>query len=266
MQHKENIEVLIAVISGSLFILLFALAVFLLFRIFLKKKNRLMIEQERMKHNFRQELLHAQIEIQEQTLKNISQEIHDNIGQTLSLAKLNLNTIHDKKNEVVDGKIENTKELVSKAIIDLRHLSKSLNTDSILSAGLLKAIEHELTQVQKTGSFITSLQIEGNPFRLDPQKELILFRIVQEGINNIIKHSAARTIGVRMIFQPGLMELQLSDDGNGFKHSETDSDMNSGSGLRNMKSRAVMIGGLLEIVQNKPTGTIIKVILPNTES
>jgi len=266
MQQKENIEVLIAVVSGSLFILLFALAVFLLFRIFLKKKNRLIIEQERMKHNFRQELLHAQIEIQEQTLKNISQEIHDNIGQTLSLAKLNLNTLQVKKEEEADSKIENTKELVSKAIVDLRHLSKSLNTDSILSAGLLKAIEHELLQVQKAGSFAASLQIKGNPFRLDPQKELILFRIMQEGINNIIKHSAARTIHVHVHFHPGRMELQLCDDGNGFEQAEATSDMNSGSGIRNMKSRAILIGGDLEIKSNKNKGTIIKVILPNIES
>jgi len=93
-----------------------------------------------MKSQFEQELLQTQIEIQEQTLKTISQEIHDNVGQVLSLAKLNLNTFEANP----EGKLKNTKELVSKAINDLRDLSRSLHGEKIGEIGLQEAIVNEL--------------------------------------------------------------------------------------------------------------------------
>jgi signal transduction histidine kinase len=96
---------------------------------------------------FQQTLLQSQLEIQEQTLKNISQEIHDNIGQALTLVKLNLNTMDFDLNEQSNQKIITSKELISKAINDLRDLSRSLNTDIIADLGLQNAIEQELILV-----------------------------------------------------------------------------------------------------------------------
>src|SRR5690606_6033411 len=121
----------------------------------------------------------TQLEIQEQTLKNISQEIHDNIGQALTLAKLNLNAVMAEDTQLQE-KILNSKELVSKAITDLRDLSHSLDTDYVLEMGLQRSIEYELELIRKTGIVRTDLHVEGNLQRLERQKELILFRIVQE--------------------------------------------------------------------------------------
>ena len=138
-------------------------------------------------------LLQTQLEIQEQTLKTISQEIHDNIGQVLSLAKLNLSRMDINKQDQLKEKIADSKNLVSKAIQDLRDLARSMNTDNITAMGLAKALEYEVEMLRKTG-FVVSFDVNGNVVRQEPQKELILFRIIQEIFNNIIKHAESTAL------------------------------------------------------------------------
>jgi signal transduction histidine kinase len=194
-------------------------------------------------------------------MKHIAQEIHDNIGGTLSLAKLNLNTLNPDKPGGSLDKISNTKELVTKAIGDLRTLSKTLHKEAVLSAGLIKAVEMELKLIDKAAVFETSLNITGEPQPIDPQKELILFRTVQEALNNAIKHAGATLIQVNMHFQPTSLSLSISDNGKGFHLKSVENDPEKGLGLRNMKNRTKLIGGELKIAEGQP-GTKIQISLP----
>src|SRR6187397_483253 len=118
------------------FVILFLSFVLLFLKTYSKRHHEYNSERKLMKERFQKELFQTQLEIQEQTLKNISQEIHDNIGQALSLAKLNLNTMPPTNDEALQQKILNSKELVSKAITDLRDLSRSLDTDYVQEMGL----------------------------------------------------------------------------------------------------------------------------------
>ena len=164
------------VISGAVIFLLLA-TLFISFLVLAwQRRKKLQLEKDQMKMHFDQELLRTQLEIQEQTLKTISEEIHDNIGQALSLAKLKLNTLKYDQPDLLAEKINDSRELVSKAIRDLRDLSRSLNTDSIASMGLVRAIELELELFRKSG-FQTTLYTEGEIRKMEPQQELILFRI-----------------------------------------------------------------------------------------
>lgn len=218
---------------------------------------------EQLQSKFQQELLQAQLEIQEQTLKNISQEIHDNIGQVLSLTKLNLNRIDVDKTEDLKEKIKDSKDLVSKAIHDLRDLSKSLNTDNIAAMGLLRTIGYELEMIRKTG-FQTLLEVTGNEIKMEPQKELILFRIVQETLNNIIKHAEAKTITVIMAYHPDKLELQVKDDGRGVDLSPLNekAEGDFGLGIRNMHNRAKLIGADFNMSSKIGIGTAVSLIVP----
>jgi signal transduction histidine kinase len=213
---------------------------------------------------FKQTLLQTQLEIQEQTLKNISQEIHDNVGQVLSLAKLTLNTMDITKTEQLQGKIDNTLSQVSKAINDLRDLSKSFNTDNISAIGLISAIGNELDMIGKTDSHKTEFKIEGSSRKLESQKELILFRIVQEALHNIIKHAAAKNVKVLAVYSPEELELQIQDDGKGFDLTPLNEEANTGFGLgiRNMHNRAKLIGADFTMSSSTGTGTIVKIVLP----
>jgi signal transduction histidine kinase len=230
----------------------------------MRRKTKNMLEKQQMQSQFSQTLLQTQLEIQEQTLKNISQEIHDNIGQALSLAKLNLNTMPASDNEVLQQKILNSKELVSKAITDLRDLSRSLDTDYVQEMGLQRAIEYELEMIKKTGTIDTSLIVEGTLFRLDKQKELILFRIVQETFNNILKHAGAKTLAVTISYAPAFFTLVIKDDGKGMdlQPLSEEKNNNSGLGIRNMHSRAKLIGADFNMTSSLNQGTEVKINLP----
>jgi signal transduction histidine kinase len=228
-----------------------------------QRRKKLLAEKKQMKYKFDQELLQTQLEIQEQTLKTISQEIHDNIGQVLSLTKLNLNTIDINKQEELQEKIKDSKDLVSKAIHDLRDLSKSLNTDNIAAMGLQRAIEYELEMIRKAG-FETVLEITGETIRMEPQKELILFRIVQETLNNIIKHAEAKKITVTMNYTPDTMEMKIKDNGRGVDLSPLNAGTDGGFGLgiRNMHNRAKLIGADFNMSSSIGNGTIVSLIVP----
>ncbi|HUC80627.1 MAG TPA: ATP-binding protein [Flavisolibacter sp.] len=249
------------IVIASFFFLLIAVGIISLVMVYRRKQVEYIHEQSRMKAAFEKELLEAQLEVQEQTMKHIAQEIHDNIGGTLSLAKLNLNTISPEKLSSSTSKLANTKELVTKAISDLRTLSKTLHKEAVLSAGLTRAIEMELKLIDKAAVFQTFLTVTGETQPLDPQKELILFRTVQEALNNAIKHADATEIHVKMDFGPTGLWLAIGDNGKGFRVAEIEADPERGSGLRNMKNRTKLIGGKLTIAERQP-GTEIQISLP----
>src|SRR5436853_6111593 len=108
-------------------------------------------------------------------------------------------------------KLDGSKKFVSKAIQDLRDTSKSLNSDNIAEIGLLKAIEYELDMIKKASEHDTIMEVNGNIYKTDPAKELILFRIVQEILNNIIKHAEAKLIKVEAIYSDSGFELVITD-------------------------------------------------------
>lgn len=247
------------IVIGSAFLLIVAVGIIVLVLVYQRKQGQYVQEKAALQAAFEKELLKAQLEMQELTLKNISQEIHDNIGQTLSLAKLNLNTIHPEKAAALQEKIANTKELVSKAILDLRSLSKTLHTEAVLQSGFVEAVETELRLIEKAGTFHTAFSVSGTPVLIDAQKELILFRAVQEALNNAIKHSGAAKIEAHLWYMPSELQVAVRDNGKGFNANGPES--NTGSGLRNLRNRAKLIGGALQITPLQP-GTEIRLNLP----
>jgi two-component system, NarL family, sensor kinase len=244
------------IILGTVILVIFIAFVILLSFLFTTKKNKLLKEKQLMQSQFSQALLQTQLEIQEQTLKTISQEIHDNIGQVLSLAKLNLATLQPGEDE----KLNDTKNLVSKAINDLRDLSRSLHGDKIAELGLQNAVENELKILQNTRQYHTALQITGEPYKTEPQKEMVLFRIVQEAINNAIKHAKAKNITVQLNYWPNAFILIITDDGIGFNAADLQA-VQTGIGLKSMQNRAALIGGQFTITAANGNGTQIKIEL-----
>jgi signal transduction histidine kinase len=252
--QKEKLDLIVSVIAASLFVLLLAISVLFLFRIYLKRKNKLLLEQERMNIEFEQTLLKSKLEIQELTLNNISREIHDNIGQVLSLVRINLNTLQVPGAE---EKIEHMDELMGKAITDLRSLSHSLDADHIRDKGWLVPVSRLLSDLQKTGKYTTSLQADDNLPALGMDKPIILFRMVQEVINNIIRHAAADTIHVEVRKEATNILISIRDNGKGF-----DTAANAeGVGLQNLKTRAKLIQASLAInsIIGEGTNVIINV-------
>lgn len=230
---------------------------------YFNKQKRNEFEKRELTQKFQETILLTQLEIREQTLKNISEEIHDNIGQALSLAKLNLNMIDPSMEEDRETKIQNTKLLVGKAIQDLRDLSRSFNTDNINALGLAGALDQEFDLMRKTGKYSISVLQEGTTRRIPAQHTLITFRIVQEVLQNIIKHAEAQKIDAVLSYEANYLRVKIQDDGRGFTqegHSEGEPTL--GLGIRNMNSRAALIGGSVVIDSIPGKGTTVILMIP----
>lgn len=262
--YQEKTIVLV-VVAGTLLILFFGALIIALALLYQRRQSKFQQEKKELQSAFENELLKSTIEIQEQTLQHLSQEIHDNIGQVLSLAKLHINTLTVELAEKDQEKVEQTRSLISTAIQDLRALSKSLDTDNIAAKGLMQATETEFETIRKSGKFETQVRVEGTPYRLDRNKEVILFRIVQEILNNIIKHADASHIQARFVFNRQKFELWIIDDGKGFDVGilqDTD-HRGLGLGLRNMQKRARLAGGELILSSQPGKGTSVTIELAN---
>jgi signal transduction histidine kinase len=253
--QKEKFEIIISILSASLFVLLIVISSFLLFRIYLRKKNILILEKERMKVQYEQAILYSQLEIQEQTFTQVSEEIHDNIGQVLSLVRLNVNTLGITPSE---EKITKTDELLGRAISDLRSLSHNLNTSRISEAGLSESVRDLLQSLQKTGQFTTTFHSAVDDKSMPEEKTIILFRIVQETVNNIIKHAKASAIDIVIEGEMEISKITITDNGAGFDTTLLD-NKSSGLGIRNMSSRAAMIDAALHVSSNINRGTVVTI-------
>lgn len=251
-------------LSDSIFlasILILTLCAFIIisFILYYYKRKDHFKQQHLLKVQFEQALHQSQLEIQEQTFKTISQELHDNIGQILSLTKLHLNTLNLNLKEKAEEKINDAKELLTKAIQDIRDLSKTLNTDTIVNVGITGAIAMELNVLKKTGAIETCFEVNGTALKIDPRVELILFRIVQEAFHNIIKHAKASTIAVEAAYSEDALQLIIQDDGEGFAISTKNT---AGEGLHNMENRCRLIKGTFNIHSALGKGTRISIDVP----
>jgi two-component system, NarL family, sensor kinase len=228
--------------------------------IYQKKQIAYKSSLEEVQSNFEKILLSTKLEIQEETFQNISREIHDNICLSLTLAKLNLHTIDSNNTLKSEEKISAAIELVRKSIHDLNDISKCLDADIIIQQGITKALEYQVQRIQEIGLFDMSYDLTGNPVYLDAQKELIIFRIVQEAFNNLIKHSHASKTELRIHYESEKLTITINDNGNGFN---TDfNDGNRHSGLKNMENRVKMLQGFMTIKSIPGIGTGLTFTIP----
>lgn len=205
-------------------------------------------------------LLKSQLEIQEATLNKISKEIHDNIGLSLTLAKLNLTK--EENLEIINPNIKVAVDLLTDAISNLRNLSRTLNSDYVLKNGFCKSLQKEINYIQKSCKTQVQFEIQGEPFFLEASKELIIFRIVQEALNNAVKHSNASLIETKLLYKGNQLELSIKDNGKGFKYG---SNEESYSGLKNIIQRANILEGICDIQSQDNIGTTIQISIPNKD-
>lgn len=259
---KESREIIIALIAGTSTLLLLGVLMICFLFLYRGRHRKLLREREQLKLSYERELLKSQLEIQEQTFRHISQEIHDNIGQMLSLAKLNLATMDTAQPSSLEQKIADSKRLVGQAIYDLRNLSHGLNTDYVADLGLSSAIEHELEMVRKSSDQETHFETEGDTYCLDKQREVIIYRIVQETLNNILKHASSQKIIIHLQYRPEELTLSITDNGKGFDLSPLNHNTSYGLGIKNMHNRARLMGAGFQISSTLGKGTSVIVTVP----
>ncbi len=244
-------------------ILLILLVSFLLFVVFWQRSrsNRYIREREALKAAFNEQLLRSQLEIQEQSFNAISMEIHDNVGQTLSLLKVQLNII-EQLEQPAKTLIVEAKENVSKAMADLRDIAKSMSTERVRSASLAQMTNHELKRIGQTGILNVIFNCEGEEQNLDVEHKLILFRVIQECLQNILKHAEAKTLNIEFCYKAEQLVIHIADYGKGFDQDIVDQQLTTGLGIRHIIKRTAIIGGIAKIESEIQKGTQITLTIP----
>jgi len=259
MEHPQT-EITIAIVAASVLFVLFA-GFIITFLFFYNKKKRLHFQQlEEQQKLFEKEAFRSEMEVREQTLRHIAEEIHDNVGQVMLLAKLNLNKI---LMAAPDKALEETRDIIGEAINDLRDMSKGFHSDHVRSLELNSAIEKELQRLKKTGLVETTFITEGDIIEIDSSKKLILFRMVQEIMQNMIKHSKCSKVMLHLNYQKEYLVLNIEDNGLGFNlNDQVKKDGVKGSGLLNLKNRAAALNAELTIKSRPGEGTCIFIRMP----
>ena len=263
-----NEEVLITIIASiGLFILLSAVIIRFLF-LYQKKRFRHEEELIGMEKKYREEALSSQIEVQEQTRIYIARELHDNIGTLSSLVKMNLDLVESApEEERKKNLLTESRELIRTLISDVKQLSLTLNTERVANLGITRLLQIEVDRLQKLKLFTIEYLFEGEEWDLPPDKQVILYRICQELLHNILKHSEATQVKVTAQFHPQRMRIVITDDGIGFNTQAAEKkEGHGGSGLINLNSRAKLIGATFFINSTPGNGTKCYIDVPFTQS
>lgn len=251
-----NIQYAVLVfVLGTVIMLLLVFFIVIFLIVHKKKRYEHLLEKQTMENNYQNQLLLSKLEVQEQSFKYFSEEIHDNIGQLLSIAKMQLYNIRSSSHEPeIVTKASDCNDILGKAIHDLRNISHTLNSAFVSNAGLADAVEKDLEYIRSAKEVQCTLHITGEEYSIGSERELLVFRIVQEAIANAIKHAGPKAIDIFLDYQPGALTVKIADDGAGFNTAVVNK---GGIGLSNMHVRADLLKGHLSIVSEKDKGTQI---------
>jgi len=256
----EQTEIQLLVFVTTIIVLILAITLIVFFFYFQQKKTAYLLKQRETQLLFEEEITKSKLEIQEQALQNISWEIHDNVGQLLSVAKMELNMMQYTLPEEHQAGIQETGDIIGKSLQELRGLAKSLNPETIKNKGLIESLNQEVERYNRLNFINASLEVSEDYFNLSNEKEIILFRILQEFCNNTLKYSKAKELKINLNFENDFLNIFAEDNGIGFDIN--DKTKQSGIGLINIKSRGELIGAKIELNSDINMGTKLYISCP----
>ena len=256
----EQTETVAFIIIATIILFVFIIGIILFMLQYRKRKLEHENEKTMINQKHTQELLSTQLEMQTQTMQHIGREIHDSVGQKLTLASLYTQQLaYENKAPLVTDKIENISSIINESLQELRKLSKTLTDDVIAENDITTLLKEECAKVNALQKCAVHLQHPQAVIKLSYQSKSILLRVVQEFLQNSIKHAGCKNIFIIVDATPQQLNVQLQDDGRGF---EKNTVAGKGIGLRNMEKRIKLIGGKFTLKSIEQTGTIVQLEIP----
>jgi signal transduction histidine kinase len=244
--------------------ILFISAIFILVAVFVvayalyfnRRKIKFIQEKDSLQREFENQLLHAQIEMQEATFQHIGKELHDNLGQLLSSTKMLLNVTEMNLTQVPDT-LTTASSTLTLAIKELRMLARSLDKEWLQQFNFSENLDNQITRINASGQLHALFRCDTD-IDMPSEKQVILFRIVQEAIQNAIKHGSPSFIDIHVFEQKNQLNVAITDDGIGIPKNFR------GMGTDNMRQRTKLFQGKIEWTDNQPRGTVVNITIPNT--
>ncbi|HTI07441.1 MAG TPA: ATP-binding protein [Puia sp.] len=264
MQPSSSQIISLVIIISTLLLLIFGGIIVRYIFLYQRKKDRHNQEVARLGEEFKSTLLQSKLEIQEQTLDHIAKELHANFSHLVSLININLSEILPQSTSEMKDNIMETKSLAKQLLVDLKALSASLNTDHTIHIGFARALDNELIRLGNRKKYAITFTCTGDDYRLSPEHEIILFRLCQEVLNNILKYAKARSIRATLTYSPEFFSVEISDDGIGFDVdlALSHSAERESTGLLNIKKRATLINAAVQMRSLPNEGTTIVITIP----
>jgi signal transduction histidine kinase len=226
------------------------------------ERKRAAKELEEANHQLRF-LSHRLFHLQEEERRHLARELHDEVGQALTAAKINLQAAMKETDGAKSKRIDETATILEKLLGQVRQISLDLRPSTLDDLGLVPALRSLLDQQGRRASVAVHLSVKDVPENLDPEIQTTCFRIAQEAITNAVRHANATRIDVELARENGDLRLQVRDNGRGFdvdsKRAHT-----AGLGLIGMKERAVLVDAQAKIISSPNNGTTVEVSLPLT--
>jgi two-component system, NarL family, sensor kinase len=257
-----DVLILVSVILAVLFVALILMALYLL-----RQRSRAReFEQLSMIHTREMEL--ARQEIYRRSLEHVSTEIHDNIGQQLSLVKLRLGIAVMEPGVATKEWLVQLHNMTSQLMEDMRYLVKNMHHDSLESVELPEAIQSEMARINRGGELSGRMITNGIPARLDQKVTIVLLRMVQESIYNIEKYSKVKNCLVTLNYTSDQLILEITDEDIGLESEELLSDppAERKTGIDKIARRSVLIGATMTTKIASGNGTSISICLPITQN
>ena len=223
---------------------------------YLRRDLKHLKEKESMEADFEKQLLQSQLETQEETLNQLSIEIHDNVGQLLNSTKLLIGLTQRELTEPPET-LTMADDTLVKAIHELRSLSKSLNKEWLQQFNFIENLEAEINRIN-AGKSIALHLLRPQALSLKAGEQIILFRIVQEILQNSIKHAQPKKIEIIIKEDNQSITIDIADDGKGFDEATVSKSV----GILNIKHRARLLGGTVVWESSINSGTRVIIQLP----
>ncbi len=250
--------------AGSVLLALFVFFLIAYLLVQKRKQNVYQLEKQKMVFDHENNILRTKIEEQENTMDQISKELHDNIKSVLGFAQMNIYRIAEQAaNPGQAAQIETINNIIGRVIDDLNNISHSLNSNFVRNIGLVETITKDLEVIRMSKNITYNMDIKGNAMALSPEKELHIYRITQEALQNCIRHSKATHIDFTLVFEPHYFMMKITDNGVGFEKNRI-FDM-KGLGYLHMLQRARYVHGSLDVQSAPMKGCTIALTL-NTNS
>ena len=208
----------------------------------------------------RSELAQKLISTQESTLRYISRELHDEFGQILTAmgAMLSRAGTHAPEGSTLRNDLQEVRHIAQDTLDRVRSLSQALHPVMLDEAGLETTLDWYIPTVERQSGIAIFYEKQGSPFELSGSAAVQIYRVVQEALNNIARHSGAKKAWVRLHFLPETLQLEVEDHGAGFNHQPA----KQGIGLVAMRERSELMGGQITFSTPAAGGTLLQLIVP----
>jgi signal transduction histidine kinase len=244
---------LYAGVERNVYIFLAAmLIVIVLTSLYLVQYNRGLFKQVAALSERRSELAQQLISLQESTFRSISLELHDDIGQILTAVGVMLQRADRKAGDLLE-----VREIVQTTLDKVRSLSHALHPMALDEVGLESALDAYLPTFEKQTGIEVRYEKSGAGRELDRELSIHLYRVMQEALNNVARHSNSKSAAVRLRFLPEAVVLEVQDEGIGFQGQHT-----RGLGLVSMRERAELMNGTIEFSSSDNVGVLVRVTVP----